>query len=710
MSDDQHSHPSSNPDWVDEGATVIHPRTVPATLPLAGAELPVPITDLGNHLPLGTFLGEFEITGLIGEGGFGIVYLAQDHSLQRRVALKEYMPSALAARSGHAQVSVKSERHRETFEAGLQSFVNEARLLAQFDHASLVKVYRFWEANGTAYMIMPFYEGVTFKEWLHKRRSQPLKSIAGPSQDDLIPSGGLALSGRLGGSANADPPSEERLMALLGPLTEALQVIHAQQCYHRDIAPDNILLLGGSERPLLLDFGAARRVIGDMTQALTVILKPGYAPIEQYAEVPSMKQGPWTDVYALAAVVYYAIVGKTPPTSVGRLVRDSHQTLSSLQSVTARFSPRFVNAIDAALAVKPDERTQTIADLRVALGLDAGASSLPLSSVDFEIPQADVAHEASASTATRLHADQPGVGDLSLAQTQSELASHSILKKTLHAPSRSERSRWGWWMGGGAAALVAAGFGFWLVPSQTVFKPASLGQAAGVASAAAPVAIQPARSSDTAPISTPPLATAASTPTTAATTPPEPAAVVPPQPPASPLDWNPPREFQSVVAQQTPGFDVRAVPAKSRLRIQRDKLSFSVTSAQDGFVYVMLFGTDGKLIRLYPAGVFGNRIRAGQTLVIPPSSSNRQMDLTVTGPPGRDQLLVMVSQHPRRFNKVGMRLEGDFGVFPKTAFLKALQQYGGSQAFLTGETDCAQSKNPCSDVYGAAVFEVEEIN
>ena len=111
----------------------------------------------GNSLPIGTRLAEFELTRTLGEGGFGIVYLAMDHSLQRKVALKEYMPSQLASRGAGTSVSVKAERYRDTFEAGLKSFINEARLLAQFDHPALVKVYRFWEANGTAYMVMPFY-------------------------------------------------------------------------------------------------------------------------------------------------------------------------------------------------------------------------------------------------------------------------------------------------------------------------------------------------------------------------------------------------------------------------------------------------------------------------------------------------------------------------------------------------------------------------
>jgi serine/threonine protein kinase len=265
-------------------------------------------------LPIGTRLGEFELTKRIGEGGFGIVYQAWDHTLERRVALKEYLPSSIATRVGATRISARSDRHRETFDAGLKSFINEAKLLARFDHPSLVKVFRFWEANGTAYMVMPFYEGVTMRDTVR---------------------------------AMAQPPDEAWLLDLLGALTEALAVIHAEQCYHRDIAPDNVMLLAGSGRPLLLDFGAARRVIGDMTQALTVILKPGYAPVEQYAEVPGMKQGPWTDVYALAAVVYWSVTGKTPPPSVGRMLSDSWVPLA--EAAAGHYSAPFLETIDRAL-------------------------------------------------------------------------------------------------------------------------------------------------------------------------------------------------------------------------------------------------------------------------------------------------------------------------------------------------------------------------
>ncbi|WP_144006947.1 serine/threonine-protein kinase, partial [Pelomonas sp. KK5] len=330
---------SSNP-ADDDRTQIIAPPKAPPPAPATTTAGHSSAGDSGNALPIGTYLSEFEVNSVLGEGGFGIVYLAWDHSLERRVALKEYMPSSLASRTlsnGVAtQVQVKSERHRGTFEAGMKSFINEAKLLASFDHPSLVKVYRFWEANGTAYMVMPFYEGTTLKDRL---------------------------------KALGKAPDEAWLMGLLAPLTEALAVIHQERCYHRDIAPDNVILLNAGGRPLLLDFGAARRVIGDMTQALTVILKPGYAPVEQYAETPNMKQGGWTDVYALAATIHFAILGRTPPPSVSRLMGDNYQPL--VESAAGRYSERFLSAIDKALRVRPEERTQTIGELRADLGLDA---------------------------------------------------------------------------------------------------------------------------------------------------------------------------------------------------------------------------------------------------------------------------------------------------------------------------------------------------
>ncbi len=309
------------------------PRVRTASLALdGGIEHTLGVGD-GNALPPGTRIAEFEIEGLVAEGGFGIVYRAYDHSLGRRIALKEYMPSMLAARSGALTVGVKSERHAETYMIGLKSFINEARLLAQFDHPSLVKVYRFWEANGTAYLIMPLYEGLTLKDTLAKRGTRP---------------------------------DEVWLKALLSSLLEALQVIHAEACFHRDIAPDNILMLKNGT-PVLLDFGAARRVIGDRTQALTVIVKAGYAPIEQYAEVESMRQGPWTDIYALAGVICFAITGAAPVPSVARTVKDPQRPLA--ETAKDQYSASFLRAIDRALSVRPDDRPRSVDAFARELGI-----------------------------------------------------------------------------------------------------------------------------------------------------------------------------------------------------------------------------------------------------------------------------------------------------------------------------------------------------
>ncbi|HEX3139875.1 MAG TPA: serine/threonine-protein kinase, partial [Rhizobacter sp.] len=285
-----------------------------------------------NALPAGTRLAEFELLSVIGEGGFGIVYLAHDHSLSRQVAIKEYMPSELAERTQALTVSVRSERHAETFATGLRSFINEARLLAQFDHPCLLKVYRFWEAHGTAYMVMPFHAGITLGRSLKQSQS---------------------------------PADEAWLRDLLRHLLDALEQMHEARCYHRDISPDNILIQPDG-RPLLLDFGAARRVIGDMQRALTVILKSGYAPVEQYGEMPDMKQGAWTDLYALGAVMHFAITGQTPQPAVQRFLADKYQPLA--QRAANRYSPGFLRAIDRALAVHPKDRPQSAAEMRALLG------------------------------------------------------------------------------------------------------------------------------------------------------------------------------------------------------------------------------------------------------------------------------------------------------------------------------------------------------
>jgi len=417
---------NSTPEDDEERTRIRVPATGPVTVATEiDRRLQVESAVADDHdslsLPPGTMLGEFELTNKLGEGGFSIVYLAHDHSLDRKVALKEYLPSSIAQRKAQTQVSPRSERHRDTFDAGLKSFINEAKLLAHFDHGSLVKVYRFWSANGTAYMVMPLYHGLTLKDTVR---------------------------------AMSEPPDEAWLMKLLGPLSEALSVIHGDQCYHRDIAPDNVILLEGTGRPLLLDFGAARRVIGDMTQALTVILKPGYAPVEQYAELPDMKQGPWTDVYALAATVYWCITGKTPPPSVGRMLSDSYVPLT--QSASGRYSARFLSAVDRALAVRPEQRTQSIEAFRVDLGLATGpGAAVGAWAPTVQSPKVAPAAEAAVSSP----AAAPAAPKSPPAATAPPTPKPSKASGAAAAPPAS--SRLPLWVGGGVLLVAAAAAAWW---------------------------------------------------------------------------------------------------------------------------------------------------------------------------------------------------------------------------------------------------------
>lgn len=284
-----------------------------------------------DALPAGTVLGEFELRGLLGVGGFGIVYRGYDHSLQRPVAIKEYLPSALVGRGTNMQVSARSTADSQPFQAGLKSFIAEARLLAQFDHPSLVKVYRFWEANNTAYMAMPLYVGCTLKE----ARAQM-----------------------------SAPPPEEWLRTILWSVLEALRVLHSNNTLHRDISPDNIFLQDQGP-PVLLDLGAARRAIRDGDRKHTAILKINYAPIEQYADSTDLREGPWTDLYSIAAVMHGCLRNEPPLPATVRAVKDTLPSFAKLAETTAShfgtpYSAGFVRTIDHALLLAPNDRPASV--------------------------------------------------------------------------------------------------------------------------------------------------------------------------------------------------------------------------------------------------------------------------------------------------------------------------------------------------------------
>ncbi len=371
-----------------------------------------------DALPPGTHLAEFELQDLLGVGGFGLVYRAYDHSLHRTVAIKEYMPSTLAARPKGPMLSVRSSADQATYQSGLKSFVAEARLLAQFDHPSLVKVYRFWEANNTAYMVMPLYSGMTLKQ----ARAQM-----------------------------AAPPPEDWLRTMLWSILQALQVLHDHNTLHRDVSPDNIFLQDTGP-PVLLDLGAARRAISDKSRKLTAILKVNYAPIEQYAEAEDLKQGPWTDLYSLASVVYSCLRNDPPLPATARVVRDSMPSMRSVaETVRGHFgqtySDAFVQAISHALAVQPDERTQSVQEFVQEMGLLAPAG---LGKFDWR--------SALGADLLPIREDVSQAEEATQAQTQAQIV--TVLPA---APVRRRRA-WVWGLAGvGAALLFALGINWGLL-------------------------------------------------------------------------------------------------------------------------------------------------------------------------------------------------------------------------------------------------------
>lgn len=286
-----------------------------------------------NSLPIGYRFNEFEIKEVIGEGGFGIVYRAYDHQLERIIAIKEYIPSTLVIRNEDLTLSLRGERFNRTFQAGLNSFIQEARLLARFSHPALLHVLRFWEENGTAYMGTQFYSGTTLKKFW---------------------------------AQHPEKINETWIRNLLPTLLSAINTIHQEGYLHRDISLDNIQIQE-NQLPVLLDFGSARKEIGNLSDETEIMLKPGFAPIEQYTENSDSEQGPWTDIYALGAVLHTLIVDTPPPVSVVRSIEDRYQPLTERRP--KGYSLDLLDAIDRALALKPEDRPQTIGEMAELLHL-----------------------------------------------------------------------------------------------------------------------------------------------------------------------------------------------------------------------------------------------------------------------------------------------------------------------------------------------------
>ena len=311
-------------------------------------------------LPRGTSIGDFEFHRVLGHGGFGLTYLGWNLSLDIPVAIKEYLPSDLAVREADLSVAPKSSSDASDFQWGLDRFVEEARTLARFKHPNLIQVHQFFEAHGTAYIVMEYAEGET-------------------------------LSARL---ARQGVLSEAELLEMVLPLLDGLAVVHGANVLHRDIKPSNIILRDADGSPVLLDFGSARQAIGAKSRSVTSVVTPGYAPIEQYSTRGA--QGAWTDLYALGGVCYRALTGRVPEDATDRVLEDRLVPTGALCGERVRGG--VAGAIDWALAVNKDDRPQSVGAWReVLMGEVASAAVAPSSAEPAGSPVPSAAPEASGS-------------------------------------------------------------------------------------------------------------------------------------------------------------------------------------------------------------------------------------------------------------------------------------------------------------------------
>ena len=322
---------------------------------------------LGQSLPSGTRLEEFIIERVLGSGGFGITYLARDSRLGRKVVIKENLPAQFCWRdttSLTVQPRQSSGEDADNFRYSLESFEKEAATLASLDHPGIVKVLRSFEANGTAYFVMPFVEGMTFDEVIKERQTQ------------------------------GDFFAEEELTGLLWRVLEALSYLHDRGIYHRDIKPGNLLITTGGD-PVLIDFGAARQRLSE--RSLTVIESPGYTPFEQMQS--RGKVGPWSDLYALGGTVYKAITGETPAKAADRAFDDPVVPLAQRRELAERYSQRLLQSIDHAMRPKLSERPKSVRDVWEGLNEAEASVATPVAKMAAKLADAKAVVSPAPTTA-----------------------------------------------------------------------------------------------------------------------------------------------------------------------------------------------------------------------------------------------------------------------------------------------------------------------
>jgi serine/threonine protein kinase len=346
-------------------------------------------------LPRGYALNEYRIDSTLGVGGFGVTYLATDANLNLKVAIKEYLPGDVAARNADHSVRSKSPEGQEQFDWGRTRFLEESRTLASFRHPNIVRVMRFFEANGTAYMVMEFVAGQPLNGWLGNKRPIP----------------------------------EEAVLALARPLLDGLEVVHNAGYLHRDIKPDNIFIRADGS-PVLLDFGSAR--MPQANQDMTTIVSLGFAPVEQYTTRGG--EGPWTDLYALGGVLYWVLTGERPVEAPGRAFHDPMPPAAKAADAS-RYSQQLLKAIDWALSPAKEQRPQSVAALRKVL------PSLAAERAD---ESGDTRRRESVPTERLVPppAAAPAIDEETLSRLAAELAAHigPIASRLVHAAAKQAGS------------------------------------------------------------------------------------------------------------------------------------------------------------------------------------------------------------------------------------------------------------------------------
>ncbi len=291
-----------------------------------------------DALPAHYRLHWYVLERVLGQGGFGITYLARDSNLDAAVAIKEYLPIDVATRRGDGTVRSRTDDQQERYRWGLERFIQEARTLARFDHPNIVRALSVFEHNSTAYMVMRFEEGQNLGALLEQRRTLP----------------------------------EAEIRAVLLPILDGLALVHGAGFIHRDIKPENIHIRSDGT-PVLLDFGSARSALGH-ARTVTILVAPGYAPFEQYY-ANGENQGPWTDIYGLGATCYRALSGAAPMDAIARSKGVLGSTREILEPAThvgaGRYSARFLRAVDHALEFSEKDRPQSVVEWRAELLGDA---------------------------------------------------------------------------------------------------------------------------------------------------------------------------------------------------------------------------------------------------------------------------------------------------------------------------------------------------